>query len=142
LGNLTAAIFVDTPVLLYAVGGESPWREACRALLGRVERGTLTLHMSIEAIQEAVFHRMRMADRAAAVTVARHFMALGTCHDVSTRVMDKALELISTTQLRGRDALHAATALSSGFSTLVTTDADFQGIPGLDAISPDQAIFA
>ena len=51
-------------------------------------------------------------------------------------VLLRARRLIDATQVRGRDAIHAATALGAGFDTIVTTDRDFGSIPGLRRLDP------
>ena len=38
--------------------------------------------------------------------------------------------------LRGRDAVHAATALEHGLVTIISPDPDFDGAPGLTRIEP------
>ncbi|GAB96796.1 hypothetical protein KILIM_049_00140 [Kineosphaera limosa NBRC 100340] len=41
---------------------------------------------------------------------------------------------------RGRDAVHAATALAADFSAIVSCDADFDDIPGLRRLEPEEAL--
>ena len=43
---------------------------------------------------------------------------------------------MARSHVRGRDAVHAATALDAGFDTIVSTDRDFDGIPGLTQRDP------
>jgi predicted nucleic acid-binding protein len=47
---------------------------------------------------------------------------------------------VRTTSLQGRDAIAAATALNQAMAVIVTTDADFAQIPGLQAVTPTQAL--
>lgn len=51
-------------------------------------------------------------------------------------VIDRALDLVATTPARGRDAFIAATALEAGFDRVVTTDARFVAVPGLEPVHP------
>ena len=51
-------------------------------------------------------------------------------------MLEVSLGLIQQTQVRGRDAVHAATALAYGIDTIASSDPAFDGIPGLRRIDP------
>ena len=101
----------------------------------RAARREIRLHVSTEGVQEFVFHRHRVAP-AGAVGEARALRDLSVVHPFDERVLDMALELIDSTSIRGRGAVHAATAILAGFEQIVSVDRDFDGIPGLRRISP------
>ncbi|MCL2788458.1 MAG: type II toxin-antitoxin system VapC family toxin [Micrococcales bacterium] len=128
---------MDTSVFLFAVGGPHPLQAPCRRLFDAAAVGDVELHVSVEALQEALFHRMRRRDaRADAVAVVRDLADLAVTHPLDDAIMARTFELVLTTPLRGRDAVHAATALVAGFSSIATGDADFSSIPGLQALRP------
>lgn len=133
-------LFLDTAVLAYAVGGEHAERETCRALLVAAVDGTLELHVSAEAVQEFGFDRLRRTSRATALEETRHVLALCTVHPLDATVLDRSLDLMAVTDLRGRDAVHAATALVAGFDAIVTPDRDFDAVPGLGRLDPRDAL--
>ncbi len=126
--------FVDSSVLLYAVGNEHPMRSPCRRFLD--DSANYPLHASVEAMQEFVFHRLRRSDRAAAVTVTQRMRSTLVLHDFTADVLDQALRLIADTALRGRDAVMAASALSAGFDHIVSVDEDFDDVAVLRRIQP------
>lgn len=52
-------------------------------------------------------------------------------------MLDLSLDLIERIPtIRGRDALHAATALTYGIDTIVSPDRAFDGIPGFTRVDP------
>ncbi len=132
---MNRAVLVDTSVFAYALGGEHPLREPCRQFL-RDARG-LELHASVEMVQELTFHRMRRTDAATAAEQGR--LAARSCvlHPFDERVLDTALRMIADGTLRGRDAVHAATAELAGITTIVSTDPAFDGV--LDRLDPARA---
>ncbi len=130
-------LFLDTTVLALAAGDDHPLRDACRGLVARSARGETALHISAEAIQELLFDRMRRTGRTVAVEQTRAVREACVVHPVDLETLDRMLDLVETTQLRGRDAVHAATALVAGFTEIVSTDSDFDGIPGLARVSPE-----
>lgn len=133
---MSRRIWVDTSVLAYAAGGDHPQREPCRRILATAAAGTLELHASVEMVQELVFHRLRRTSRHDAVAQARQAGALCVLHAFDAAVLHRALDLVASTGLGGRDAVHAATALGHGFEEIVSADRDFDAAPGLRRIDP------
>ncbi|GAA4391289.1 hypothetical protein GCM10023153_09020 [Ornithinibacter aureus] len=127
--------FLDTSVFLTALG-EHPNTSACRALLRRAANGHLSIHTAAECLQEVVFHRMRVGPRAPAVAHLRAIRDLCVVHPMDDLVLDRATDLLASTQARGRDAFIAATALLAGFDAVVTTDDRFVEVPGLRRVHP------
>ena len=132
--------FVDTTVLTLATGDEHPLREPCRAIVERAARGDLDVHVSTEAIQEFAFHRMRKVERSVAVRQSRDVAAMCRIHAFDIEVLEQSLHLVASTNIRGRDAVHAATAMIHGFDSIITADRDFDSVPGLRRIDPTQAL--
>ena len=128
--------FVDTTVLLLAVGGENSEREVARAFFDRARHSRADIHLSVEAAQEYVFHRMRRFGREMAVAEGRALADTCVFHDFTAAIQARSLDLMELSGVRGLDAVHAATALSAGFTEIVTNDRGFDGIPGLRRIDP------
>ena len=128
--------FLDATIILLAAGEPSTAQHACRSFLEAQAASGSTLHMSVEGVQEVLFHRMRMVDRGTAVAEARHEQEMDVQHRYDESDLQTAISLVATSTVRGRDAVHAATAIRAGFDAIVTTDSDFDGIPGLRRIDP------
>ena len=128
--------FLDATIILLAAGEPSTAQHACRSFLEAQAASGSTLHMSVEGVQEVLFHRMRLVDRGTAVAEARDVQEMVVLHRFDEGVLQTAISLVATSTVRGRDAVHAATAIRAGFDAIVTTDSDFDGIPGLRRIDP------
>lgn len=137
---MTTSLFIDTAPLLYAVGDVHPMRAPCRALLAAAAEGRVELHASVEVVQEFLFHRMRRDERQKAVDAARMVRDLVLLHPFDAGVISEMLEIVSSSSLGGRGAVHAATARRAGFDHIVTTDGDFDRVPGLARSSPEEAL--
>ena len=100
--------------------------------------GELVGVASTEMIQEVVHHRLRVTgSRARAVADARDVAALHTIVPFGEAVLRIALDLIEQTEtIRGRDAVHAATAIAESIGSIVSTDPAFDDVPGLTRIDP------
>ncbi|MGM7698867.1 type II toxin-antitoxin system VapC family toxin [Microbacterium sp. A84] len=131
-----SAVLVDATVVLHSLGEVEPHRSRCRAFLRELWSGTGRAYASTEMVQEVVFHRMRRTGQAQAVAdardIARYLIILNFDHEV----LETALALIESTEVRGRDAVHAATALAYGIETIASSDPAFDGIPGLRRLDP------
>jgi len=130
-------VLVDSSVPLYALGAESRWREPCRRVLALIADGEWVGVASTEMIQEVVHHRLRLTgDRARAVADARDVAELHRLVPLDETVLEKALALVENDGVRGRDAVHAATALTQGIGAMVSTDPAFDAVPGLIRLDP------
>jgi predicted nucleic acid-binding protein len=128
---------IDSNIALYALGSESEWREACRHVLVLLAQGTIAGVASTEMLQEVAHHRLRMTgSRSRAVADTRDVMALVATVDFDEAVLHTALHLIESTGIRGRDAVHAATALTQGVDRMISIDPAFDTIPGLTRVTP------
>lgn len=129
--------FVDSSVLLLASGAAHPGRDGAVKFLEDAGRRGETIHVSVEAVQEVAFHRLRRGvSRRTALDEAERLMTSAVLHPFDEDVMARALLLMRATRLRGRDAVHAATALLAGFTEIVSSDQDFDSVPGLRRIDP------
>jgi uncharacterized protein len=128
----------DTNVFVYALGGSSPYRDACRAIVEHAAAGRLDGEASADLVQELLHQRMRQTgDRKLAVATARRTRALCRLHDVQAADVGLGLSLFEThARLTARDAMFAAVALNRGVDAILSADKDFDGIPGIERIDP------
>ncbi|MHA6693654.1 type II toxin-antitoxin system VapC family toxin [Homoserinimonas sp. A520] len=132
------AYLVDSAVVVYALGADSPWRQSCRRLLVQAGQQHFRAYASVEMVQELVHHRLRRSgDRAASAQQGRYVSSLFTLLNFDREVLDLSLDLIERLpMIRGRDAAHAATALAYGIDTIVSPDRAFDGIPSITRLDP------
>ncbi len=129
---------VDSSVLLHGFGRDHHWRAACQRIIAAAAEGTVRINVSVECLQEFLLHRLRVTSRETALGDLSAIEAAAVVHDFDAQVWRRAVGLITTAPIRGRDAVHAATALEHGFTEIVTTDADFAVVPGLTPVAPDR----
>ena len=132
------AILLDAAIVTFALGVESPWRIACQNLLRRAGSGEFRPYASVEMIQEIVHHRLRRTgDRVRSAQQGKDAAAICTVLNFDREILDLSLKLIERhPTVRGRDAVHAATALAYGITRIASTDRAFDNIPGITRIDP------
>lgn len=132
---------LDTAVFVYAVGDDHPYREPCRRLLAPDVLSAYGGEASVQAIQELLHQRARRTgNRPEAAEVARAMSQLCPLHDLTDTDLRLGLRLFDgSPRLTGRDALHAATAINRGIATIISPDADLDGLDGLTRLDPIDA---
>ena len=131
------AVLVDSSILIYALGDPHPARDSCRRFLREATSGNGRAYASVEMFQETLRHRMRRTgDRAVAITEIREAEPMFITLNFDHEVLERALDLIEHSEVRGRDAVHAANALTYGIETIASTDAAFDGVRGLRRLDP------
>jgi uncharacterized protein len=131
----------DTNIFLYALGGDHPYREPCRAILRDLEQRRVEAEASVELIHEFAYVRQRrMKSRADVAHWARRIGRSCPLHAVGPDDIERALDLwCEHEQLDMRDAIFAAQALNRGIDAILSPDRDFDGIAGLQRIDPADA---
>ena len=132
-------ILLDTTVLVYAMGRESPYREPCRDLISAVARGAVAATTTVEAIQEFVHVRARRCERLEAAELGRDYAALlAPLLSPREHDLDDGLALFEREPGLGAfDAVLAAAGLGAGVTALVSADSAFAAVPGLTHVVPD-----
>lgn len=132
-------IVLDTTVLVYATGTPSPFREPCRRLLAAVASGGLTATTTVEVIQEFVHVRSRRQGRDDAAALGSSYaVLLAPLMRVDAGDLERGLQLFRSVEALGAfDSVLAAVALARQAEALVSADAAFAAVPGLNAVVPD-----
>src|SRR5690625_2212587 len=117
-------IFIDTTVLVYAVGADHHYKRTSLEVLDLVSSARLQATTTPEAIQEFAHVRARRHPRADSMRLAATFAdLLGPLRCSEEEHLTKGLELWSRYESLGAfDAVFAAVALDSKYATLVSAD--------------------
>jgi len=131
-------VVLDTAVFVYAVGGEHPYREPCRAIVDRARLRFLSAAVSADLLQEFVHYRARRTgDRADAVRQAGEIPSFCRVLDVTLADARAALDLFAKhKRLDARDAVFAAAALARDIGHILSPDRAFDDVPGLVRVDP------
>jgi len=132
------ALLLDSTVAAYALGENHLLRDSNRALLSRIISGEFRAYASVEMVQELVHHRLRKTgNRSESANNGRDIAAICTLLNFDRKVLDLSLDLIERNPtVRGRDAVHAATAIAYGIERIASTDRAFDDIPGITRVDP------
>ena len=130
--------FVDTAVLMYAVGADHPLRAPCRRVLARVESGEIDAEVSVEVIQELIHRYLAIGRRDAVMDLATAALDLfAPVLPVTHAVMRRVPALVPQyPRLAARDLIHVATCQHEGIAEIISPDRGFDAVAGLRRIDP------
>jgi predicted nucleic acid-binding protein len=135
-------MFLDANIFLYAIGGDGPYRESCRAVLLAVGRGALDGVTNAEVLQEILHVRARRLSIKDATSAVR--AAAGMVADLLPVTREDILEACALLNAHpgfgARDALHAAVMKNAGINLIVSVDRDFDAIKSLKRLVPKDAL--
>lgn len=130
-------IFVDSNVPMYLVGADHPHKVDARRLLERLITEGERLATDVEVFQE-ILHRFVALERRDAIQPT--FDVLRDVVDEVYPIHDADVERAKTIvlgrrRLSARDAIHVAVMEREGVRRILTFDAGFDAMPGIERIS-------
>jgi uncharacterized protein len=131
-------IFVDTTVLVYAVGDDHALKEPCRRIVEAVAGGDAEATTTVEVIQEFVHVRARRRGRPDAAELGRLWAdLLSPLVELNEDDLRRGLRLFERHEPLGCfDAVLAAAALERRADAFVSADAAFDAVPKLRHVDP------
>lgn len=130
-------IFVDSNIAMYLVGADHPNKAAARRLLERAIVDDEPLTTDVEVLQE-LLHRYLAIDRRDAIGPAWEAIVgvVDMILAIEREDVDRARRLISAaSRLSARDALHLAVMQRHGITRILSFDAGFDGIVGIERVA-------
>lgn len=136
-------VYLDANVFIYAVEGSAVFAEVLPPLLAAVAQSTQAAVTSELALAEVLVHPFRDGDRRREEAFTRAVRTHGglTVVPVSRAVLVEAARLRAAfPTLKLPDAIHAATARLNACGVLLTNDARFAAIPGVEILQLSEAV--
>ena len=130
-------IFVDSNVPMYLVGAAHPHKADAQRLLERLISERRRLVTDADVLQE-ILHRYVAIRRRDAIQPAFDVLlgVVDQVFPVDRAVVDRAKALVlGTDRLSARDAVHLAVMEQQGISQILSFDAGFDGLPGIERLT-------
>jgi hypothetical protein len=130
-------IFVDSNVPMYLVGAAHPHKADSQRLLERLIAERRRLVTDAEVLQE-ILHRYVAIRRRDAIQPAFDVMLGVVDHvfPVDRAVVDRAKAIVlGMDRLSARDAIHLAVIEQHGIKQVLSFDAGFDGLPGIERMT-------
>jgi hypothetical protein len=135
---MSNTIFVDSNIIMYAVGAEHAYRSPCLDALDRIIGESLRAVVSSEIHQE-ILHRylsLGLPDKAREVSLNLETI-IPTTLPVTLAEIHRVRELADRyPRLNARDLIHAAVMLENGLARILSTDRHFDLLTEIERIDP------
>ncbi|MEX2598730.1 MAG: type II toxin-antitoxin system VapC family toxin [Dehalococcoidia bacterium] len=132
-------IFIDTNVPIYAAGRPHPLKQPCIEVLQWASVQPMAFVTDAEVLQELLHRYLSLRLWPQGKDVLEWFADLmeGRIEPVHAADVRQAAQLAGgLRQLSGRDLLHAAVMQRVGVNRMVSADAGFDGLPGVERLDP------
>jgi predicted nucleic acid-binding protein len=128
-----STIYLDANALIYSVEKKEPYAALLRPVWQASAQGVVRLVSSELLIVEILTGPLKQQN-VPLVQAYEQLFAVGELElkQVSAPVLRRAAEIRASFGLKTPDAIHAATATLEGTATMVTNDAAFRRVPGLN----------
>ena len=136
---MTSLAFVDTNIPIYAAGGDHPCKEPCARIIRNIADSPVQYISNAEVLQELMHHYLRTNRWIAGKEILRRFETVlrGRIEPVyPDDVLDASQLADQVTQVSSRDLVHAAVMGRVGANLVISTDVDFDRIPGVRRLDP------
>ena len=129
---------LDTNIVIYALGGEHPYRDPCKAVINQLEGRHHDYAVSAEMLQEVLSVFWNKRDLKTGIEAVNKLLAVfpspipitGADVALAVRLIEQSLGLSP------RDAIYAAIVLGHGLEGIVSADRGFDQVPGLVRYDP------
>ena len=135
---MNSAFFVDSNIIMYAVGAEHAYRSPCLDALERIIRESLQAVVSSEVHQE-ILHRylsIGLPDKAREVSIKLETIIPATLPVTLADIRRVRLLSERYPALKARDLIHAAVMLENGVTRILSTDRHFDRLAEIERIDP------
>ncbi|PIN75378.1 hypothetical protein COV18_04280 [Candidatus Woesearchaeota archaeon CG10_big_fil_rev_8_21_14_0_10_37_12] len=122
--------YLDANVFILAIVNDDALGRAARALLDDVVKGEVQSVTSFLTFDEVAWALRKVTNKEKAYVYVKNFLEMPHLEflDVNKNVIWKAFYYLQEHKLDPRDAIHIASAIVSGASSIVTEDKDFSNI--------------
>ena len=129
-------IFVDSNIPMYLVGGPHPRKADAERILEGFVAGRQRLVTDAEVLQE-ILHRYVAIDRREAIQPAFDVLlaVVDEIYPVDADAVERAKSIVlGRRRLSARDSVHVAVMERHGVERILSFDAGFDGVPGVERI--------
>jgi len=128
---MTAPVFIDTNVPMYAAGRPHPCREAARDTIRGIVSGHIDAVTDSEVLQEILYRYFAIGEKATGLAVFDSFAAIMKDRVLPVTEADVMLArqfADSLSNLSPRDLIHLAVMKNHGITRIITAEAAFDAV--------------
>lgn len=131
-------IYLDANIFIYSLGNVDKKTKACIQILDGIIKGKMEACTSLLTWDEFFYAIRKQMDKEKAIEESKRFLEFPNLIllRVTEETIEKAHLLAAQYNLRPRDAIHAASAITNNIKEIISDDPDFDRIKELKRIKP------
>jgi len=140
------SLFIDTDAVMYAVGKEHKYKNACARIISMIADGSFHKDVSTpvtdsEVFQEILYRCAFLDRRERGIPICKSFLDLGLevlpVDSSGVKRMLKLAEAYKEDGIPPRDLVHVAVMMNHGIRKIVSLDSHFDVISEVTRIAPE-----
>lgn len=128
--NMTETFYIDSNIFIFPAIYDN--EQACKAgkILSRIENNEIIGYTSVLTWDEVMYVIWKILGKADSISIGKKFINYPNLRFINTdlNIIIKAMEIAENYNLKPRDSIHIATALSRGIHNIISDDSDFDSV--------------
>ncbi len=127
---MTETFYIDSNIFIFPAIYDN--EQACKAgkILSRIENNEIIGYTSVLTWDEVMYVIWKILGKADSISIGKKFINYPNLRFINTdlNIIIKAMEIAENYNLKPRDSIHIATALSRGIHNIISDDSDFDSV--------------
>lgn len=138
----SGTVYVDANAVIYSVERIAPYAALLQPLWQPTGQATFRIVTSDLTLLEVLVKPLKTGNKRLETGFRRLLQQSSSVQlaAITHGILERAAALRASTNLKTRDAIHAATALEHGAAMLITNDPVFRQVPGLSVMLLDDLL--
>jgi hypothetical protein len=129
-------LYIDSNIFIFAATDKTKLGENCRKIISLISEKKLSCASSLLILDEVMWILKKKTDRKSAIKIAKTILSLPIKWiDVDKKVIIKMVDIFEDSKLSPRDAIHLSSMKQVGLSVILSQDADFDKVEGLQRVN-------
>ena len=128
--NMTETFYIDSNIFIFPAIYDN--EQACKAgkILSRIENNEIIGYTSVLTWDEVMYVIWKILGKADSISIGKKFINYPNLRFINTdsNIIIKATEIAENYNLKPRDSIHIATALSRDMHNIISDDFDFDSV--------------
>jgi len=127
---MTEIFYIDSNIFIFPIIYENEQANISRKILERIEKNEIIAYTSVLTWDEVAYVVNKVMGKADSINAGKKFINYPNLRFIqaSIDIIIRAQEIIQNYNLKPRDSIHVASALSKSIHNIVSDDSDFDKI--------------
>ena len=128
--NMTETFYIDSNIFIFPVIYDNEQASKAGNIQSRIENNEIIGYTSVLTWEEVVYVIFKTLGKADSISIDKKFINYPNLRFINTdlNIIIKAKEIVENYNLKPRDSIYIATALSRDIHNIISDDSDFDSV--------------